>query len=151
MPSEAAVDRSALPQEDAMSLTKPMLGLAVGGVLGLMDGLSGFFEPSLAPLIGSVITFSLLIRIGCRNCNGICFAASAFDAAGNSGRNRDRGGAESAGGSSSGDGLVRGHHGSGHVAGRNCRIRDTAFRQEKRTGRGCALSIDFRVVCYLRV
>ena len=43
-----------------MSLTKPMLGLAVGGVLGLMDGLSGFFEPSLAPVMGSVITFSLL-------------------------------------------------------------------------------------------
>jgi len=43
-----------------MSLTKPMLGLAVGGTLGLLDGLSGFFEPSLAPLMGSVITFSLL-------------------------------------------------------------------------------------------
>lgn len=43
-----------------MSLTKPMLGLAVGGVLGLLDGLSGFFEPSLAPVMGSVITFSLL-------------------------------------------------------------------------------------------
>lgn len=43
-----------------MSLTKPVLGLAVGGVLGLLDGLSGFFEPSLAPVMGSVITFSLL-------------------------------------------------------------------------------------------
>ena len=43
-----------------MSLTKPMLGLAVGGALGLLDGLSGFFEPSLAPVMGSVITFSLL-------------------------------------------------------------------------------------------
>ena len=43
-----------------MSLAKPMLGLAVGGVLGLLDGLSGFFEPSLAPVMGSVITFSLL-------------------------------------------------------------------------------------------
>jgi hypothetical protein len=42
-----------------MSLTKPMLGLAVGGVLGLFDGLSGFLEPSLAPVMGSVITFSL--------------------------------------------------------------------------------------------
>src|SRR5712664_2203630 len=60
MPSEAAMDRSALPQEEGMSLTKPMLGLAVGGVLGLMDGLSGFFEPSLAPVMSSVITFSLL-------------------------------------------------------------------------------------------
>jgi len=43
-----------------MKLTKPVLGLAVGGVLGLLDGLSGFFEPSLAPVMGSVITFSLL-------------------------------------------------------------------------------------------
>lgn len=43
-----------------MSLTKPMLGLAVGGTLGLLDGLSGFLEPSLAPVMSSVITFSLL-------------------------------------------------------------------------------------------
>ena len=43
-----------------MSLTKPMLGLALGGTLGLLDGLSGFFEPSLAPVMGSVITFSML-------------------------------------------------------------------------------------------
>jgi hypothetical protein len=43
-----------------MSLTKPTLGLALGGALGLLDGLSGFFEPSLAPVMGSVITFSLL-------------------------------------------------------------------------------------------
>lgn len=43
-----------------MSLTKPMLGLAAGGTLGLLDGLSGFLEPSLAPVMGSVITFSLL-------------------------------------------------------------------------------------------
>jgi len=43
-----------------MSLTKPILGLAVGGTLGLLDGLSGFLEPSLAPVMSSVITFSLL-------------------------------------------------------------------------------------------
>src|SRR5260370_36823003 len=43
-----------------MNLTKPVLGLAVGGTLGLLDGLSGFFELSLAPFIGSVITFSLV-------------------------------------------------------------------------------------------
>jgi hypothetical protein len=43
-----------------MTLTKPMLGLAVGGALGLLDGLSGFFEPSLSTMMGSVITFSLL-------------------------------------------------------------------------------------------
>lgn len=41
-------------------LSKPVLGLAVGGFLGLLDGLSGFFEPSLAPVMASVITFSLL-------------------------------------------------------------------------------------------
>jgi hypothetical protein len=43
-----------------MTLTKPMLGLAIGGTLGLLDGLSGFFEPSLAPVMSSVITFSML-------------------------------------------------------------------------------------------
>jgi hypothetical protein len=53
-------DSLALSREGTMSLTKPMLGLAVGGVLGLLDGLTGFFEPSLAPVMGSVITFSLL-------------------------------------------------------------------------------------------
>ena len=43
-----------------MTMTKPMLGLAIGGTLGLLDGLSGFLEPSLAPVMSSVITFSLL-------------------------------------------------------------------------------------------
>ena len=43
-----------------MSFTKPVLGLVLGGTIGLLDGLSGFFEPSLAPVMGSVITFSLL-------------------------------------------------------------------------------------------
>ena len=43
-----------------MSISKPILGLVIGGTLGLMDGLSGFFEPSLAPVMGQVITFSLL-------------------------------------------------------------------------------------------
>jgi hypothetical protein len=60
MRSETASESSALPREEAMSLTKPMLGLALGGTLGLLDGLSGFFEPSLAPVMGSVITFSML-------------------------------------------------------------------------------------------
>jgi hypothetical protein len=53
-------DSEALLREGPLSLTKPMLGLAVGGALGLLDGLSGFLEPSLAPVMGSVITFSLL-------------------------------------------------------------------------------------------
>src|SRR6266852_2742937 len=60
MRSEISAGWRALAQEEAMSLTKPILGLAVGGALGLLDGLSGFFEPSLAPMMGSVITFSLL-------------------------------------------------------------------------------------------
>jgi hypothetical protein len=57
---EVVLKRTARAQGNAMSLTKPMLGLAVGGTLGLLDGLSGFFEPSLAPVMSSVITFSLL-------------------------------------------------------------------------------------------
>src|SRR5712672_3976793 len=48
------------PGAGGRKLSKPMLGLAVGGSLGLLDGLSGFFEPSLATVMGSVITFSLL-------------------------------------------------------------------------------------------
>src|SRR4029077_9024993 len=60
MPSKSATNAIELSPEAAMSFTKPMLGLVVGGTLGLLDGLSGFFEPSLAPLMGSVITFSLL-------------------------------------------------------------------------------------------
>lgn len=43
-----------------MNLSKPMLGLTTGGTLGLLDGLGGLFEPSLAPGMTSVITFSLL-------------------------------------------------------------------------------------------
>jgi len=43
-----------------MAISKPMLGLITGGTLGLLDGLSGFLAPSLAPVMGSVITFSML-------------------------------------------------------------------------------------------
>jgi hypothetical protein len=49
-----------LGTENAMSLSKPVLGLVIGGTLGLLDGLSGFLEPRLAPVMTSVITFSLL-------------------------------------------------------------------------------------------
>ena len=42
-----------------MPISKPMLGLVLGGTLGLLDGLSGFFEPSLAPVMASVIGFSM--------------------------------------------------------------------------------------------
>jgi|SRR5271170_43874 len=71
MRSEIALKSGERAEENTMSLTKPMLGLAVGGTLGLLDGLSGFLEPSLAPLMSSVITFSLLkglaagVAIGC--------------------------------------------------------------------------------------
>ena len=67
MRSEVAFEDAALEETgtnrargNAMSLTKPILGLAVGGTLGLLDGLSGFLVPSLAPLMIGVITFSLL-------------------------------------------------------------------------------------------
>jgi hypothetical protein len=59
MPSELAgvyVYREEIP----MSISKPVLGLLVGGAIGLMDGLSGFLYPKLAPVMTSVITFSLL-------------------------------------------------------------------------------------------
>jgi hypothetical protein len=59
-PLEAVRKQAARQQGNAMSLTKPMLGLAVGGTLGLLDGFSGFLEPSLAPVMSGVITFSLL-------------------------------------------------------------------------------------------
>jgi hypothetical protein len=65
MRSEVALEKVAWKQAarakgGAMRLTKPMLGLAVGGTLGLLDGLSGFLEPSLAPVMTGVITSSLL-------------------------------------------------------------------------------------------
>jgi hypothetical protein len=60
MPSELSAPWDAPEQERRVSLSKPMLGLLVGGTLGLMDGLSGFLYPKLAPVMTSVITFSLL-------------------------------------------------------------------------------------------
>jgi len=60
MPSEPFAARVSLAQESLVSLSKPVLGLFVGGTLGLMDGLSGFLYPKLAPVMTSVITFSLL-------------------------------------------------------------------------------------------
>jgi hypothetical protein len=41
------------------SLTKPVLGLAVGAVLGLLDGLSGFFAPELAGKMAEVVGVSM--------------------------------------------------------------------------------------------
>jgi hypothetical protein len=60
MRNEVVLKQTAPAQGNAMSLTKPILGLAVGGTLGLLDGLSGFLEPSLAPVMTGVIASSLL-------------------------------------------------------------------------------------------
>jgi hypothetical protein len=60
MPSKDAAGAGTFDSEGCMILTKPLLGLTLGGTLGLLDGLSGFFEPALAPVMSSVITFSLL-------------------------------------------------------------------------------------------
>jgi hypothetical protein len=43
-----------------MTLSQPVLELAIGGAQGLLDGLSGFLAPSLAPVTGSVMAFSLM-------------------------------------------------------------------------------------------
>ena len=40
------------------SISKPMLGLLVGGTLGLVDGLTGFLAPQLADKMFEVITVS---------------------------------------------------------------------------------------------
>ena len=58
--TEGVLKQAARTRRNAMSLSKPLLGLAVGGTLGLLDGLSGFLEPSLAPVMTGVITSSLL-------------------------------------------------------------------------------------------
>jgi len=47
------------------SISKPLLGLSLGTVLGLLDGLSGFFEPSLAPQMFEVVTVSMAKGLLC--------------------------------------------------------------------------------------
>lgn len=42
-----------------MKFSKPMLGLALGGLLGLLDGLTGFFAPQLANKMLEVILVSM--------------------------------------------------------------------------------------------
>lgn len=39
-------------------MQKPLLGLILGGILGVLDGLSALFYPEAAPQILSIITFS---------------------------------------------------------------------------------------------
>jgi len=41
-------------------IPKPLLGLILGGILGLMDGASGYFYPELAPVMATVILYSTL-------------------------------------------------------------------------------------------
>lgn len=41
-------------------MSKPMLGLLLGTVLGLLDGLSGLFYPELGPILTRVIFVSTL-------------------------------------------------------------------------------------------
>jgi hypothetical protein len=52
----AADERHALQAR----LSKPVLGLLLGSTLGLLDGLSGFFYPSLGPIMAKVIAYSLV-------------------------------------------------------------------------------------------
>ena len=99
-----------------MSLTKPMLGLAVGGTLGLLDGLSGFLVPSLAPVMTSVITF-LCEGIGLRRRHRLRLAAIPFDAGGNPGGNRNRSGAQPSSNPARGYGHALGHHAAGMLLG----------------------------------
>ncbi|HEX2570362.1 MAG TPA: hypothetical protein VH877_12455 [Polyangia bacterium] len=41
-------------------MTKPLLGLVLGAVLGLLDGLSALFYPEAAPMIGQIVIGSTL-------------------------------------------------------------------------------------------
>ncbi|HSA93294.1 MAG TPA: hypothetical protein VLE48_09810 [Terriglobales bacterium] len=41
-------------------MPRPLLGLLLGGALGLMDGLSGYLYPELAPIMTTVILYSTL-------------------------------------------------------------------------------------------
>lgn len=40
------------------TISKPILGLLLGGVLGLLDGFSGFFYPELAGRMATVVLWS---------------------------------------------------------------------------------------------
>lgn len=40
------------------TIPKPLLGLILGGVLGLLDGASGFLYPELAPVMATVVVYS---------------------------------------------------------------------------------------------
>src|SRR5574341_774265 len=44
----------------AHGISRPLLGLLLGGALGLMDGLSGYFYPELASAMATVILYSTL-------------------------------------------------------------------------------------------
>ena len=46
-------------------ISKPLLGLALGTVLGLLDGLTGFFWAELKPIMVSVIVVSTVKGLMC--------------------------------------------------------------------------------------
>lgn len=41
-------------------MSKPLLGLVLGGVLGLLDGLSALFQPEAAPMIAQIVVGSTI-------------------------------------------------------------------------------------------
>ena len=41
-------------------MSKPMLGLVLGGVLGIFDGLTAWFTPEVQPYILSIVFFSTI-------------------------------------------------------------------------------------------
>jgi len=63
-------------------MTKPVLGLILDGTLGLMDGLSGFFEPSLAPGDGQRHYVFDAEGVGGGDCDWIFVAESSVDGVG---------------------------------------------------------------------
>ncbi len=145
MPSEFAVkdvalEKTARTQGNAMSLTKPILGLAVGGTLGLLDGLSGFLEPSLAPVMSSVITFSLLKGLVSGAAIGYVSEKVHSIALGMLAGIGHRRGPQSSGHPPRGNGVVLGHHATRNVAGRRCRVHDAEIRTAGASAGRCAMN-----------
>src|SRR3977135_1803281 len=113
-------------------------------------GASGWLERLLRVITctGNVQRDHVLVaeRIGGGYRDWICFAASPFDAAGDSGRNWNRGSVEPARDSASGNGAVLGHHDSGHASWIDRGLRDAAIWKNCRLGGSNALTFEFRVV-----
>lgn len=41
-------------------MSKPLLGLALGGVLGIFDGLTALFEPDVSSMVASIVMWSTI-------------------------------------------------------------------------------------------